>query len=157
GTVKYRYGLDGKGEGDVTGDVSVSPVVTLELTLAPGWNAVVLSLTPDEASVAKLRNFPAMALDPLNHTYIQTTEFTADGLYWLYATKAQRVLVTGEAGDGPMLPTAGGMVWQPYGTFPATKLEGFELWQWLEGAFRRIKPPQTEPGCGYFIKLKQVE
>jgi hypothetical protein len=93
-----------------------------------------------------------MTLDPLNHIYIKATGFTADGLYWLYATKAQRLLVTGEAADGPELPSLGGKVWQPYGAFPATTLEGYELWQWLEGTFRQTQSLQVEPGRGYFVK-----
>ena len=122
------------------------------LRLRPGWNAVVLSLAPDDASAAKLRRLHAMALDALNHIYVQTTEFSADRLYWLHTTEARRVLVTGAAADGPVLPSAGGKEWQPYGAFPTTTLEGFVLWQWQEGAFRLTQPPTAEPGRGYFVK-----
>lgn len=122
------------------------------LRLRPGWNAVVLSLAPDDASAAKLRRLHAMALDALNHIYVQAMEFSADRLYWLYATEARRVLVTGAAADGPALPSAGGKEWQPYGAFPTTTLEGFVLWQWQEGAFRLTQPPTAEPGRGYFVK-----
>ena len=101
------------------------------LQLASGWNLVVLSLVPDEESVARLQKFSVMQLDPFNHIYIQAREFTADGLYWLYVSKAGRLVVTGEAAVMPLPQDKEG--WQPYGSFPAATLEGSELWQWLEG------------------------
>ncbi|MBO4619007.1 MAG: hypothetical protein J5654_02750, partial [Victivallales bacterium] len=120
------------------------------LQLASGWNLVVLSLVPDEESVARLQKFSAMQLDPFNHIYIQAREFTADGLYWLYVSKAGRLVVTGEAAVMPLPQDKEG--WQPYGSFPAATLEGSELWQWLEGIFRHQQPSQVESGRGYFVK-----
>ena len=120
------------------------------LRLAPGWNLVVLSLKPDEESVARLEKFPAMTLDVDNGCYVQAREFTADSLYWLYASEAGRLVVMGEAAVMPLPP--GGDDWQPYGCFPVATLEGSELWQWLEGIFHRVNPPQAEPGKGYFIR-----
>ena len=125
-------------------DTAIQRVLHLE----KGWNPVVLSLTPDEESIVRLEKFSAMTLDVDNECYVRVTEFTADGLYWLYASEAGRLVVTGEAAVMP-LPQGDG--WQPYGGFPAATLEGNELWQWQEGVFHRVEP-QTEPGRGYFIR-----
>jgi hypothetical protein len=119
------------------------------LHLKKGWNPVVLSLIPDAASIVRLRNFPAMKLDAAHHVYVQAREFSAHELFWLYASKSMRIIVTGEAAVMP-LPQAEKM--QPYGTFPATTLEGHDLWQWLNGIFRLMSEPIVEPGRGYFVK-----
>ncbi|MBP5300769.1 MAG: hypothetical protein J6Y80_05125, partial [Victivallales bacterium] len=122
------------------------------LHLEAGWNLVMLSLVPDDESQAKLRAYPAMALDPLNHMYVRAREFTADGLLWLYAAEPARLVVTGEAAT--MAPPREGHDWQPYGTFPSAMMEGFELWQWLDGAFLRLDEPHAKPGEGYYLRKK---
>ena len=101
---------------------------------------------------AKLRQYPAMELDALNLIYVQASEFSADKLCWIHASEAKRVLVTGTAADGPALPKADAREWQPYGAFPTSTLDGYDLWQWLESDFRLVAPPMVEPGRGYFVK-----
>ena len=123
------------------------------LHLEAGWNLVMLSLVPDEESQAKLRAYPAMALDPLNHMYVRARELTADGLFWLYAAEPARLVVTGEAAT--MAPPREGHDWQPYGTFPSVMLVGFELWQWLDGILQSPSEPQIVPGRGYFIRRRK--
>ena len=122
------------------------------LYLKEGWNLVVLSLMPDEASIAQLRKYPAMTLDTTNQTYIQVQDFSAENLYWIYSseTETEPLIVTGEPAEQSMPQDS--HVWAPYGTYPETLLEGYEIIQWLEGSFQHLPMPQLLPGHGYFLR-----
>ncbi len=84
------------------------------------------------------------------HIYVRARELTADGLLWLYAVEPTQLVVTGEAAT--MAPPQEGHDWQLYGTFPAAMLDGFELWERQNGAFRPLPEPQVIPDRGYFLR-----
>ncbi len=119
--------------------------------LRPGWNAVVLSLKPDEGSMAKLRKFTAMKWSGDGSAYVQDNEFTSSELYWIFASREKRLVLTGEAVAPTDLPEAG---WQPFGAFPSMRLEGDELWQWDDKAFVPVPDASVLPGHGYFLNRK---
>ena len=127
-------------------DTATQRVVWLE----PGWNAVVLSLKPDADSVAKLAQFTVMALDAENLVYVHPKSFTANGLYWIFSTQANRLVLTGEPAPAAAPSLQGD--WQPFGAYPAVQLDDYDLWQWQRSIFQRPAEPLVKPGCGYFIR-----
>ena len=118
------------------------------LYLKNGWNLLVLSLLPDTDSLEKLQNFWTFGFT--GDAFVQTREFSPHGIYWLYATAPQTLVLTGEATETPMPEEVDG--WQPFGAFPATQLQDFDVWKWQDGQFLPQPDSQIEPGQGYFAR-----
>ena len=121
------------------------------LQLVHGWNPVVLSLVPDTNSIERLKKIQPMVLD--SQSYRQAHEFSANNLYWLYAPKDMRIVLTGEPFVTPMPQDSG---WQTFGAFDFEfSLEDYEIWQWNGGVFQKLDDPQIVPGKGYFLRKRQ--
>ncbi|MBR6471726.1 MAG: hypothetical protein IKS83_08005 [Victivallales bacterium] len=136
----------------VTGKENTASRRTLHLQR--GWNLVALCLTPDTESLEKLQSFlPVWAMNTAGDAFVQAEDFSPHGIYWLYATEAQSLVLTGEAAETPA-PEEGGD-WQPFGAYPATQLQDFNVWKWQDGQFLPQPDAQIEPGQGYFVQQKE--
>ena len=70
-----------------------------------------------------------------------------------WAAELGRLVVTGEAAAAP--PPQESQQWRSFGAYPAVRLDGYALWQWLEGGFQSPTVPQTTPGHGYYIRRRE--
>ena len=120
--------------------------------LQQGWNLVVFSLLPDQESLAKLQDFPAWTQGATEKTFVQAQEFSPYGIYWLFASAPQPLVLTGEATETPAPQEDDG--WRPFGAYPATQLQDFNVWKWQDGQFVLQPDAQIEPGWGYFVQRK---
>ena len=138
---------------DVTEKSPGNTATCRTLHLQQGWNLVALSLVPDNESLEKLQEFTVWTLEPAGDAFVQAEEFSPHGIYWLYASAPQTLVLTGEATETPA-PEEGGD-WQPFGAYPSTTLENCAVWKWQDGQFLPQLDAQIEPGQGYFVQQKE--
>lgn len=138
---------------DVTEKSPGNTATCRTLHLQQGWNLVALSLAPDNESIEKLQEFTAWTLEPAGDAFVQAEKFSPHGIYWLYASAPQTLVLTGEATETPA-PEEGGD-WQPFGAYPSTTLENCAVWKWQDGQFLPQPDSQIEPGQGYFVQQKE--
>ena len=135
---------------DITGKENTATRRTLHLQ--KGWNLVMLSLLPDTESLAKLNAFTAWTLNSTGNACVKAQEFFPHDIYWLYVPESQTLVLTGAPAETP-LPQADG--WCPYGAYPATRLQDFNVWKWQDGQLVPQTDSKIEPGYGYFIHSKK--
>lgn len=128
------------------------PVYDLQIALNPGWNAIMLPVTPDAASASALRSRKTYQLDAKQKCYVQTEQFRQGELYWFYSLANDQLNIHGV--QKPNIPYAllsNG--WAVYGTPKNEKRNDRQFMEFTQGIMKVVTDSWLSAGKGYFQQL----
>ena len=137
---------------------AVKPVSSQIIVLKPGWNLVTLERPVIETDMAKFLSLKPMMFNAEGKCYVQCTaeaDIKIGTGYWIFS-KTGRTLefvkdqnkttweTTGLMEGWNLVGVADNSTWQDQAT---------EIWQWLNGKFRKVAKEKLVLGKAYWVFL----